>query len=227
MYNYAMSNLTSGIHLKKLAGQNCAIYIPHKYALGEKVPLVLLLHWGGKKFRYIGRETLELFGLPVFTELEAVIIAPDRKRRHWANPKALKDLKTLVEYMDQHFNLDSDRRVIAGYSLGGLGVWYMGAENPSMFRCGVSVAAPIPDHIEGSEWTFPIYSLHGRYDELFPHDLNFARAQSMKDVGAPVEFETVEGAMHIDFRKYINAAAKARTWVMNFWETEYKAKQDL
>jgi predicted peptidase len=214
-----MSNLSSGIHLQKFAGQNCAIYIPHRYALGKKVPLVMLLHWGGKKYRYIGREILELFGLPVFSEMEAVIIAPDRKRRHWVNEKSLKDIKNLVDYLDQHFNLDPDRRVVAGYSEGGLGVWYLGSEDPSLFHCGVSGAAPIPDDIDSSNWTFPIFSLNGRFDELIPHDVSRARAQEMKNAGAPVEFETVEGAMHADVRSYVEAAGKARTWVMDVWET--------
>ena len=213
-----MLALSSGIHLQKFAGQYSTIYIPHRYTLGEKVPLVLLLHWGGKKYRYVGREILELFGLPVFSEMEAVIIAPDRKRRHWATPKSLKDLENLVEFMDQNFNLDPNRRVVTGFSEGGLGVWYLGAENPSLFACGVSSASPIPDHIDGTTWTFPVFSLHGQFDELIPHDVNFTRAQELKNAGAPVEFETIEGAMHADLRRYSSAARKVTAWVKKVWE---------
>ena len=217
-----MSTYSSGIHLQKFAGQYTTIYIPHRYTLGEKVPLVMLLHWGGKKYRYIGRDILEVFGLPVFSEMEAVIIAPDRKRRHWTSAKSLKDLENLVEFMDQNFNLDPDRRVVAGYSEGGLGVWYLGTENPSLFPCGVSIASPIPDNIDSSKWTFPVFSLHGQFDELIPHGVNFTRAQEMKNAGAPVEFETVEGAMHADVRNYITAAGKVRSWVKSVWEMDKK-----
>ena len=219
-----MSTLSSGIHLQKLAGQYCAIYIPHRYTLGEKVPLVMLLHWGGKKYRYIGREILEVFGLPVFSEMEAIIIAPDRKRRHWANQKSMSDLNNLVDYLDQNFNLDPDRKVLVGYSEGGLGVWFLGVENPSLFHCGVSVASPIPNDIDGSNWTFPVFSLHGRFDEIIPHDVNLTRAQKMKEAGAPVEFETVENAMHTDVRNYIAAAGKAHTWVKEIWQSGKKRK---
>lgn len=219
-----MSNLSSGIFVQKIAGQTCAMNIPHRYTLGEKVPLVLLLHWGGKKYRYIGREMLEMFGLPVFSEMQAIIIAPDRKRRHWANPKAMKDLVDLVDYMDQNFNLDQGRRVIAGYSLGGIGVWYIGAENPSLFPCGVSVAAPIPDHLNGEGWSFPIFAVHGQFDEIFPHEMNLTRAQSLQAGGAPVEFSTVEGAMHADFRAYADAGRQVRKWVAGVWST---AENDL
>jgi len=224
-----MSAQTSGIHLQKSVGQNYAIHIPHRHTKGEKVPLILLLHWGGRKYRWIGRDMLELVGLPALSELQAIIIAPDRKRRHWANEKALNDLIRLLDFLEHHYNLDSNKRLVVGYSIGGVGVWYIGSEAPSMFSCGISIAAPIPDHILDREWVFPIYSLHGRHDEAFPHDLNLSKAEILKDKGAPLEFETVENAMHTDIRNYAESFANARNWVEKFWghQKEWSANFDL
>jgi len=217
LYNYAMPAYSRGLHLQKAVGQTYTIHIPHRYTLGEKVPLVILLHWGGKKYRYMGRDMMEIFGLPAFSEMQAILVAPDRKRQHWATEKAMNDLVKLVDYLDQHYNLDPNRRLVAGFSIGGVGVWYLGAEVPTLFSCGITIAAPIPEHIIDKEWSFPIFTIYGRNDEVFPYDINFSRAQLMKEKGAPVEFETVENAMHTDLREYIGVFGKARNWVKGIW----------
>ncbi|NIV16409.1 MAG: hypothetical protein GWN62_35690 [Aliifodinibius sp.] len=212
-----MPEFSHGIHLQKAAGQRYTIHIPYRYTLDEKVSLVFLLHWGGKKYRYISKDMLEIFGLPAVSELQAIVIAPDLKRRHWATPKALSDISKLVDYLDQHYNLYSNRRTIIGFSMGGGGVWYVGAEKPSLFSCGVSIASPIPEHITEEKWNFPVYSIHGRSDEFFPHEENLSRASMLKEKGAPVEFETVENTMHTDFRNYINIFGNARQWIREIW----------
>jgi dienelactone hydrolase len=186
---------------------------------------VLLLHWGGKNYRYIGRDILELLGIPAFSELQAIIVAPDRKRKHWATPQALNDLDRLVNYLIQQYNLDPYQRVVAGFSMGGGGVWFIGAEAPSLFACGISIASPIPEDIIASDWSFPVYSIHGFNDEIFPHDLNFGRAQALKENGAPIEFETVEGTMHTDIKNYVDAFGNARNWVKKVWG-DFESRDD-
>jgi len=212
-----MPKLSSGIHLQKAVGQKFTLYIPYRYTLGESVPLIMLLHWGGKKYRYQGRDMLEGLVLPALSTMEAIIVAPDRKRKHWATPKAIGDLEKLIHHMDQNYKLDSQNKVVVGYSEGGIGVWYLGAEYPELFSCGIALAAPIPEQIMKADWQFPVYSIHGRYDEMVPHDVNFKRAQSMKQNGAPLEFVTVENAMHTDVRLYIDPLSHSANWVRNVW----------
>lgn len=212
-----MLNITSGIHLQKAIGQTYTIHIPHRHTLGAAVPLVVLLHWGGKKHRFIGREILEFLGVPAFSSMQAVIVAPDRKRRHWAVPKAISDLEKLVQYLERNLNLIPNQRLVAGYSDGGVGVWFTGAENPKLFSCGISMAAPIPDEIVDENWDFPIYSIHGQLDELVPFDINHDRARLLKEQGVPIEFVGVDKTMHADVRNYIPALSNSVRWVEGIW----------
>lgn len=208
-----MPDQTRGIHLERAVGQNYAIYIPHRYTQGEAVPLVLLLHWGGKKHRYIGREILEHLGLPALTELEAIIVAPDRKRRHWATPNTEKDLVRLLAYLDEHYRLLPGKRVIAGYSFGGVGVWYLTSQRPDLFSCGLIVASPPPENLLEGEWDFPLVTFHGELDEIIPFELAKKRAEQLQQKGAPVQFVPVERASHMDVRDYVSPLQQVIPWI--------------
>lgn len=208
-----MPEQTRGIHLEKAVGQRYAIYIPHRYTQGEAVPLVLLLHWGGKKYRYIGRDILEQVGLPALTELEAIIVAPDRKRKHWASPKAEKDLVRLLAYLDENYRLLPGKRIVAGYSIGGIGVWYMASQRPDLFTCGVTLAAPPPEHLVEGEWDFPLYIVFSKMDEIFPYEITKQWVEQLQQNGAPIEFVSVEWASHIDVRDYIPLFQQAVPWI--------------
>ena len=212
-----MSEIKSGIHMEKAAGQLYTIHIPHRLTLGEPVPLILLLHWGGKKYRYIGREILEQFGLPGLSSMQAVIVAPDRKRRSWASPKAASDLRKLIEHLDGQYKMDKQKRVVVGYSLGGIGVWYLMAEFPEMFPCGVSIAAPIPDHIDPARWQSPMYAVHSELDEIFPYSRFQPMAEKFAETNAPVEFRTHPDASHTEIRKFIPSLTQSAAWMEQIW----------
>jgi len=212
-----MPETNSGIHLEQAPGQKYTIHIPHRHVQGETVPLIVLLHWGGQKFRYHGRDILEQFGFPAFSEMEAMIVAPDRKRKHWAMPKAAADLARLIDYLDEHYHLDQRKRAVVGFSAGGLGVWYLGAERPDLFTCGVAVASPVPKQLVGVGWKFPVYAVHSELDELFPYRVTAERIAAMQKNGAPVKLSSVEFASHTEVRDYIPVAAQSAGWMGEIW----------
>jgi len=213
-----MPEIKSGIHLTKAIGQTYTIHIPHRMSLGERVPLILLLHWGGQRFRYVGRQTLEQLGLPAFSTMQAAIVAPDRKRRHWATAQAVKDLTQLVGYLDEHYNLDMEKRAVVGFSMGGIGVWHLLLEQPELFPCGVSVAAPIPDHLDPAVWKSPMYAIHSELDEIFPYEPNQDLAAEFIEAGAPLKFHTIPESPHANVRNYIPALAESAAWMNQVWE---------
>ncbi len=214
-----MPEFSSGLHLQKAARQRYTIYIPHRHTQGEKVPLVLLLHWGGKKYRYIGRDAMEQFGLPALNELQAIIVAPDSKRRHWATPQSETDLTRLVAYLEEHYNIDPTRRAVVGYSGGGMGAWYLVSQRPDLFSCGAAIAAMVPEHILDSGWKFPMYLVHSKLDEVIPYEIARQRAEKLQQENAMVHFETVENATHTDIRDYIPALNRAIPWFKQIWNS--------
>ncbi len=213
-----MADQTRGIHLEKAVGQRYSIHIPHRYTQGEAVPLVLMLHWGGKTFRYIGREILEGLGLPALSEMEAIIVAPDRKHRHWATPSAVKDLVRLLEYLQENYRLQPGKPVVVGYSLGGVGVWYLASQRPDLFSCGVALATPVPEHLLETGWEFPLYILHGELDEIFPFEKVKAGVEKFQQNGAPIQFHSIETASHLEVRDYIDPFRHAIPWIREHLE---------
>ncbi|MGD2026711.1 MAG: alpha/beta fold hydrolase [Anaerolineales bacterium] len=214
-----MPEFTSGIHLEKGAKQRYTIHIPHQHTLGEAVPLVVLLHWGGKRYRYIGRDMLEQFGLPALNRLQAILVAPDSKRRHWATRKSADDISSLIAYLEEHYNVDSAKKVVVGFSVGGVGVWYLAAQRPDLFSCGVAVASTVPEHILEDEWNFPMYIVHSELDDLFPFEIVQQRAAQLQQENAPIRFEKVEFAAHTDIRDYIPAVSRVISWIQQNWES--------
>lgn len=209
-----------GIHFEKGAGQRYSIHIPHRYTSGDPIPLVLLLHWGGKNYRYISRDVLEGLGLPALIKLQAIIVAPDRKRRHWANPNAEKDLLQLVDHIEKNYNIHPTQRAITGFSIGGMGVWYMAEKHPDKFACGVALASPIPPHTLDMDWKFPLTLIHSELDEMYPFDLVQKRAAMLQEKNAPIDFKTVPIASHINIRDYIDAFESTTPWIERIWGVE-------
>ena len=212
-----MPEFSAGIHLEKAAGQTYTIHIPHRHTKGEQVPLILLLHWGGRNFRYIGRNMLEQLGLPALSGMQAVMAAPDRKRKHWATPKASQDLIQLVSYLDSHYNLHPTQRVVVGFSIGGMGVWHLAAEQADLFTCGVSLAALIPKDINPGTIRSPIFAIHSELDEIFPYQQNLELFNRIKANQPAFEFHSVPSASHGDIRSYIPALAQSIPWIESIW----------
>ena len=213
-----MPELKTGFHRERIKGHHYTINIPHRASQGERVPLILMLHWGGPKFPWMGRGIMEDIGLPAFAEMQAIIVAPDRRRRHWAKPKAIEDIAWLVSYLEEHYPLDPRRRVVVGYSLGGIGVWYLLLKRPDLFPCGVAMAAPVPDHLDPADWKVPIYLINSTIDEDFPFPPNQERANRFLEAGAPLEFHPLEDAAHTDVRKYIPSLTGSIAWIEQNWD---------
>ena len=212
-----MANHSPGFHLQTERRLKHTIYLPHRYTTEEQLPLVVMLHWGGKKFRYISREIMENLGIPGLTPLQAVLVAPDRKRRHWALPKAVDDLRNLLAFMEEEYQIHPTRRIIAGYGMGGIGVWYIAQNHPEMFNAGISMAAPIPSHVTQMKWRFPIYCINSKLDEVYPYDLAEKTVNQLQENGAPIEFSSVEFASQLNVRDYIDPLSFTIPWIEAQW----------
>jgi len=217
MYNSNMPETKTGIHRERVNGQNYTINIPYRASQGERVPLILMLHWGGPKFRWMGRGMIEDLGLPALSPMEAIIVAPDRRRSHWAKPRAVEDIAWLIDYLEEHYPLDPGKRVVAGYSLGGSGVWYLLKESPDLFPCGVAMAASVPDDLDPGDWKSPIYLINGEFDENIYFPTNQERASKFIEAGVPLEFHSVPDATHTDIRKYISPLTQTISWMEKIW----------
>lgn len=216
-----------------------AIALPNELDSDRPVPLILALHygWQGEVPRYYGKGFLQQMIAPAFAELGAVVLAPDCPDSDWHQPLSERALLSLIDLTMSEYSIDADRIVITGFSLGGMGTWFMAAEHPDLFSAAIPMAAPpIVERPEGPlssllETFFdsgevavregvdavPVYALHGSNDEVIPLAPVQRAIERLKGQGNPIEFVVVEGASHYDLSWYVVPLRVAADWLEEVW----------
>ncbi len=212
----------TGIHKQKLEsnGQLYTIGIPEGYQEAETVPLILVLHWGGPVMDYTGEVVLLGLAVPGLYELGGIMLAPDRNTEDWANPQAEADLIELLDFIQEQYRIDENKVVMMGYSLGGIGAWYMTARHPERFSVAISLSAMPPKEVRSMSWETPMYVIHSIRDELFPIDKLSATIDLMVEQGAPIEFLPIDKARHYNTESFIEPLRSTVPWVKKMWREQ-------
>ncbi len=208
-----------GTHALKFESQNFALHIPTGYAQRGSLPLVLALHYGGPVSRYIGGDLLEGLIVPGLQSLSALFVAPNRLRQDWANPDAETDVFALLNYVQSHYAINSNKILLTGYSLGGIGTWYLAARNQARFAAILPISARPPAEANRTDWQIPIYVIHSRGDHLFPaEETERIVAMLQEEDDSQIELNMLENVGHFDTHLFIPALQAAAPWVQAAWE---------
>lgn len=212
----------TGIHKQKLEPSErlYTIGIPEGYQEAELVPLVLALHWGGPVMPYTGELALLGLAVPGLYELGAIMVAPDRTTDDWANPQAETHLIELLDFIQGQYRIDKDKVVIMGYSLGGIGAWYMTARHPDRFSVAIALSAMPPKEARKMPWETPMYVIHSFRDELFPIREVNAVIDPMVEQGAPIKFLLIDRARHYHTEEFIDPLRSSVPWVKKMWREQ-------
>ncbi|UCG88671.1 MAG: prolyl oligopeptidase family serine peptidase [Gemmatimonadota bacterium] len=238
------TSITSEIQLRSLALEDGSevrygIAVPENLDVDQPVPMILALHhsWEGELPDYFGVTFLVRLIAPAFEELGAIIVAPDALERDWLSARSQHALWAVLDQVSSEFEIDTQRVVITGFSLGGLGAWYMAAENPDYFSAAIPIAtAPTlvradsnaePEHRrfmrEGTvPWheglrAIPLFVVHSRADELIAFDKVERAVMDLRANGASIEFVAVDGIGHYAVMEYMDAVALAVPWIKGVW----------
>jgi predicted peptidase len=197
--------------------QRITLGLPNGYENEQNRPLILALHWGGQRHAFIGKSILLGLMIPALEELGAILVAPDCIEDDWANPKSEKDLLNLLSFMEDNFNIDSPHTLITGYSLGGIGAWYLGARHQHRFAGVLPISASPPVEAVNAQWDIPIYVIHSRQDEYFPnHEIELS-LNIIKEKGAQITIDLVDGITHFDTWNFIKPLKSAIPWIKQIW----------
>jgi poly(3-hydroxybutyrate) depolymerase len=123
-------------------GRLYTLAIPASYTGDESVPLVLALHYGGHGAPYFGRGVLTGLVEPALRELEAIIVAPDCTGDDWTDPQSEEDVIAVLNHIESNFNINPEQTLVTGYSMGGIGTWYLAGRHPDRFKAAIVVAGP-------------------------------------------------------------------------------------
>lgn len=194
-----------------------AISLPKSASSDVSLPLVLALHYGGPVTPYYGKGFLTLLIKPALQDLGAVFVAPDCPGRGWTDPISEKAVLVLIEDILDEYNIDPNKIIVTGYSLGGIGTWRFAARYPQLFSAAISVSA-VPEGrsfptVEG----VPFYVIHSKDDEIFPIEKVRVFVERQKSGGASIQFVEVGGISHYETFRFVQPLRKTISWIKKIW----------
>ena len=210
---------------------------------GARVPLIVALHGRPNSQTvppFYGARTMEALVAPALEPLGAVIVAPDAPRNNWTDPAAERAVLDLVADVLDRYPVDPQRTLLMGFSMGGVGTWYLARRHPRAFRAALPMASfplirPTPINRSGltaawaemdadtaGSWTLPfrevpVYAIHSREDDSVPFASDSALVSRILSRGGQVEFVALDGLKHGPVSDYRPALAAAIPWILRQW----------
>jgi predicted peptidase len=191
------------------------LVVPEGAAADGGRPLVLVLHAGGERVAYQGSRIVQELFLPGLGALGAIIVAPDCPAASWTEPAAERAVLALVEHVRQTERIDPRRILIAGFSMGGRGAWFLSRRHPELFTDAIVMAAPAPEPGEAAG-TVPTYVIHSRDDRIVSFAPVAQAVGRLEAAGYPVQFAAVDNAGHI-IGRFVEPLREASAWLAARW----------
>ena len=168
---------------------------------GDMVPLILALHYGGDVVPWYGMSFMEILVEPAFRELGAIIVAPDCPGDGWVDSLSEQAVIALLKYSIESFPVDKNRIVVTGFSMGGIGTWFLAEKYPDMF----SAAIPVAGRPAGNEEIkIPIYAIHGAKDEIIKVEPVKQAIKKLRKNGANAKLVIVLDLSHYQTSAYVD-----------------------
>ncbi len=194
------------------------LHIPESYTAEKPVPLVLALHYGGHGAPFYGKFILTDMVEPALRELGAIIVSPDCPSSDWTQPESEAFVIELIENIQAEHNIDKDKILVTGYSLGGMGTWHLAASHPEQFSVGVVMAGMPPDNVLEIDWQVPLYVIHGRNDEVLPIDPTLGAVAQLQSQGEDIKLIILEGVTHYETYLFVNELKTTIPWITDNWK---------
>ncbi len=210
---------TPGIHQLTLpgSGRRYTLAIPVGYTGQDTTPLIVSLHYGGQVTPYYGRGLLESLIEPALRSLNAIVVAPDSAAGNWANSTSEQHVLELIDQIQAVYNIDAEKTLLAGYSMGGSGTWYLAPRHPARFRAALVMAGRPQADSTAFDWTTPLYVIHSVADEVAPLNPTQAAVDLLQDQGAPVHLVVADDITHYEISRYRSLLSESIPWIRQAW----------
>ncbi len=195
-----------------------ALALPEGYTSRQARPLIVALHPGGQRFPYYGGAFVEQVVGPGLADLDAIILAPDCPSGSWTDANAERAVMTLVRQVMNTYSVDRRRVLVAGFSMGGRGTWYMASRHTDLFSAAI-VMAGAPGNVPVDRLAArPTYVIHSRDDEVEEFEPTEKTVKELQRLGRKIEFEPLEGVGHFNMNMYVDPLTRAGEWIVDQWK---------
>jgi predicted peptidase len=203
-------------HVFSKGDRRYTIYIPEISTEDKEPALIMLLHWKGPFYPFKGWEILSDLGIPAFGDLGAIIVSPDCPSDRWDDQVSEAYVMELHRWLLDQYEIKKSKTLIAGYSFGGIGTWYIAARNQNEFGGALPISASQPE-VANLDWSIPIYVIHSRDDEIFPIEYTLKAVELLRKRNASVELKIVEGVTHFNTYGFIEPLRETILWIRRVW----------
>lgn len=186
--------------------QPYSIKLPNDFDPAKKYPLLVVLHGSGQDDQ--GMLNGEDFGNSKF-----ILAAPNGRGTSncYSTPGSQDDIKECIEDVIANYNIDETRIVLAGFSMGGYGVFRTFYQTPGRFA-GIAIFSGHPNlankWMTGSHPDFtdintlnifksiPVFIYHDKIDLNCPYEVMERTVNLLKQQGTNLEFVASSGMGH-------------------------------
>jgi predicted peptidase len=182
---------------------------------GQRVPLILALHFGGPPTPGRGRRYLEILPEPAFRDLGAFILAPDCPGPDWTVPRSEEAVLELLDFVTRTWPVDPERTAVTGFSMGAMGTWHLAQEHPGRFRAAIPVAGspvrekPVP---------IPVYAILSSHDEVINGGPARRAVKAMRREGVEAKIVLLaDGPTHFYTAGFILPLRRSVEWLQKVW----------
>ena len=213
------------VHDKSMASKSgeeilYTISIPPNYDPQTPTLLVVVLHFGGEVTPHYAREILEMLMITGLSDLNVILVAPDSIAGPWTNQKNENMVLELMDNVCETYNIDRNRTLLTGFSMGGHGTWYIGSRNQDRFSALIPIAGS-PGVEDDVTWTTPVYAIHSKADTVVPIQATKEYVAAQKELGNQnIELAVIENVPHFQTSGFSTALRNAAPWVLEIWDAE-------
>lgn len=192
--------------------------IPAAYDGHTALPVILCLHYGGQPDEFYGGRFLGRIPSPGFGSLAALLVAPTAEQSGWATPTGEAAAFAALAAVEQHLQVDTRRRVVMGYSMGGRGTWHMAAKFRSQFVAAIPIAGRPGEIALDNLRDLPLYVIHSEADRQVPIEEDAKAVERLQAMHAPVTFARLPSGDHYDYRPVIAELHNVCPWLETVWQ---------
>ena len=127
------------------------VYLPNNYSAQKKWPVMVFLHGAGERGTDGQLQTQVGLGAVLKTQPQAfpfVVLFPqceDKESRLLPGWRAEgpdgKRVLAMLSAVEEEYSIDTERRILTGWSMGGYGVWHLAAAHPDMWSALLPIAS--------------------------------------------------------------------------------------
>jgi len=193
--------------------------IPAGYDGHTALPVILCLHFGGQPTEFYGGRFLNLIPGPGFGSLATILVAPTTEQSGWATPTGEAAAYAALAAVEQHLAVDTRRRVVMGYSMGGRGTWHLAAKFRPHFVAAIPIAGRPGEIALDTLRDLPLYVIYSEADQRVPIEDTAQAVARLEAMGAPVAFARLPSGDHFDYRLVIaELRTKVCPWLETVWQ---------